>query len=303
MPEMKRNLKDSVFTYLFSDPKYARELYVYLHPEDTDVQEEEIKLVTKANVLANGQYNDLGLQVRDRLIILMEAQSEFSRNIPLRLLLYLAATYKEYIAEHELYLHSAKAVAIPRAELYVVYTGIKKDVPQVLRLSELCGGTSDVEVTVNVLRGGDDSILGQYVEFCQIADQQRKRYGRTREAIKETIRICQEREVLIPFLASRRKEVIDMMELLFSQEEIWEMGLKEKAREARQQGRQEGRREGRQEGRQKGRKEASALYGALLDLLVPLNRVAELQAAAKDEAKLLALADEFGLTAKFGLKS
>ncbi len=94
-----------------------------------------------------------------------------------------------------------------------------------------------------------------------------------------------------------------MMELLFSQEEIWEMGLKEKAREARQQGRQEGRREGRQEGRQKGRKEASALYGALLDLLVPLNRVAELQAAAKDDAKLLALADEFGLTAKFGLKS
>lgn len=86
-----------------------------------------------------------------------------------------------------------------------------------------------------------------------------------------------------------------MMELLFSQEEIWEMGLKEKAREARQQGRQEGRR--------KGRKEASALYGALLDLLVPLNRVAELQAAAKDDAKLLALADEVGLTAKFGLKS
>ncbi len=82
-----------------------------------------------------------------------------------------------------------------------------------------------------------------------------------------------------------------MMELLFSQEEIWEMGLKDKAREARQ------------EGRQKGRKETSALYGALLDLLVPLNRVAELQAAAKDDAKLLALADEFGLTAKFGLKS
>ena len=287
MPEMKRNLKDSVFTYLFSDPRYARELYVYLHPEDADVQEEEIKLVTKVNVLANGQYNDLGLQVRDRLIILMEAQSEFSRNIPLRLLLYLAATYREYITEHKLYLHSAKAVTIPRAELYVVYTGAQKDVPQVLRLSELCGGTSDVEVTVNVLRGGDSSILGQYVEFCQIADQQRKRYGRTKEAIKETIRICQEREVLIPFLASRRKEVIDMMELLFSQEEMWEMGLKEKAWEARQQG----------------RKETGALYGALLDILVPLNRVSELQAAAKDDAKLLALADEFGLAVKFGLKS
>ena len=78
-----------------------------------------------------------------------------------------------------------------------------------------------------------------------------------------------------------------MMELLFSQEEIWEMGLKENAREARQQG----------------RKETGELYGALLDILVPLNRVAELQAAAKDEAKLLALADEFGLVVKYGLKS
>lgn len=78
-----------------------------------------------------------------------------------------------------------------------------------------------------------------------------------------------------------------MMELLFSQEEIWEMGLKEKAWEARQQG----------------RKETGALYGALLDILVPLNRVSELQAAAKDDAKLLALAGEFGLAVKFGLKS
>lgn len=46
MPEMKRNVKDSVFTYLFSDPRYARELYLYLHPEDTSVTEADCKLVT-----------------------------------------------------------------------------------------------------------------------------------------------------------------------------------------------------------------------------------------------------------------
>ena len=40
MPEMKRTVKDSVFTCLFSDPKYARELYLYLHPEDPDVTED-----------------------------------------------------------------------------------------------------------------------------------------------------------------------------------------------------------------------------------------------------------------------
>ena len=77
MPEMKRTVKDSVFTYLFSDPKYACELYQYLHPEDTSVTEQDCKLVTIQNILSNGQYNDLGLLIRDTLIILAEAQSTF----------------------------------------------------------------------------------------------------------------------------------------------------------------------------------------------------------------------------------
>ena len=45
MPEIKRTIKDSVFTYLFSQPEYARELYLNLHPEDQDVTEEDIKLM------------------------------------------------------------------------------------------------------------------------------------------------------------------------------------------------------------------------------------------------------------------
>ena len=283
MPEMKRTFKDSVFTYLFSDPKYMRELYLYLHPEDADVREDEFQLVTTENILSVGQYNDLGIQVRDKLILLVEAQSVFSVNIPLRMLMYLAATYKEYVAKHELSLYSTKAVTVPLAELYVVYTGTKDDVPEVLRLSDLCGGRGSAEVEVTVLRGGDDSILGQYVAFCKIADEQRKAYGLTKTAIQETMRICRERGVLTPFLAARRKEVIDIMELLFSQEEIREMD------------RREARREGQQEGRREGAEERDTLYSELLRRLEPLGRVSELLAAIADKAKLAALAQEFGL--------
>lgn len=279
MPEMKRTFKDSVFTYLFSDPKYMRELYLYLHPEDSDVREDEFQLVTTENILSVGQYNDLGIQVRDRLILLVEAQSVFSVNIPLRMLMYLAATYKEYVAAHELSLYSAKAVTVPLAELYVVYTGTKEDVPETLHLSDLCGGRGGVEVDVTVLRGGDGSILGQYVEFCRIADEQRKLYGLTRTTIQETMRICQEKGVLTPFLASRRKEVVDIMEMLFSQEEVWEMTKKEIARDARQEGRQE----------------VADLYSELQKRLDPLGRVGELLAAIADTSKLAALAQEFGL--------
>ena len=287
MAEMNRKFKDSVFTYLFSDPKYMRELYLYLHPEDQDVTEAECKLVTTENILSVGQYNDLGIQVRDKLILLVEAQSTFSVNIPLRMLMYLAATYKEYATEHELSLYSTKAVNVPRAELYVVYTGTKADVPDVLRLSDLCGGPGSVEVNVQVLRGGDDSILGQYVEFCQVADEQRTIHGLTKTAIQETMRICQEKGILVPFLTARRKEVIDIMEMLFSQEEVWEMTKKEIARDAE--------RRGEQRGEQRGENKRDNLYAELLKRLVPLGRINDLIAAATDKAKLTSLAHEFGL--------
>ena len=193
--------------------------------------------------------------------------------------MYLAATYKEYVITHELSLYSTKAVSIPIAELYVVYTGTKEDVPETLHLSDLCSGRGSVEVKVTVLRGGDNSVLGQYVKFCQIADEQCRLLGRTKSAIQETMRICQEKSVLTPFLTARRKEVIDIMEMLFSQEEVWEMTKKEIARDARQEGRQE----------------ITALYSELQKKLDPLGRVGELLAAIADTNKLTALAQEFGL--------
>ena len=105
MAEMKYTAKDSVFSFVFRQPENTRQLYLALHPEDTDVTEADCKLVTLEHVLTNGITNDLGFQVRDKLILLVEAQSKFSVNIALRMLLYLAATYKEYVDDHKLDLY------------------------------------------------------------------------------------------------------------------------------------------------------------------------------------------------------
>ena len=78
MPELKRNIKDSVFTALFGDPENAVQLYRSLHPEDTQVTAADCKIVTLETILASGVYNDLGFQVGDKLILLVEAQSTFS---------------------------------------------------------------------------------------------------------------------------------------------------------------------------------------------------------------------------------
>ncbi|MCD7841083.1 MAG: hypothetical protein LUG56_01280, partial [Lachnospiraceae bacterium] len=218
--------------------------------------DEDFKLVTLENVLVIGQHNDIGIQVRDRLIFLVEAQSTFSENIPLRMLMYLASTYKEYVEDHKLSLYREKRVSIPRPELYVVYTGEKKNVPDTLCLSDLYDGDGDVEVNVKVLRDdGSGDILDQYIEFSQIFDRQVKEYGRTQKAMDETLRICLERGILKPFLESRRKEVVDIMTTLFDQRQVWDIELYNVAKENREEGRQEGKQEGLQEGLQKGKQE------------------------------------------------
>ena len=248
MPEPKRDIKDSVFTFLFSDIEYTKQLYLSLHPEDTDIRDEDFRLVTLENILAIGQYNDLGFQVRDKLILLVEAQSTFSPNIPLRMLMYLAKTYNEYIEEHQLSLYREKKVSIPRPELYVIYTG-EKEAPDILRLSDMYEGSGSADLTVRVLRDGQPGdILSQYVDFCQVANEQVSLYGRTDEALMSTIQICQERGILVPFLDCRKKEVVDIMTRLFSQEKAWEMELAAHAREEREEGRKEGREEGEQMG-------------------------------------------------------
>ena len=250
MPDMKRTIKDSLFSYIFKEPEYTRKLYLSLHPEDTDVREEDFKLVTLATILTNGIYNDLGVLVRDRLILLVEAQSTFSMNLALRMLLYLSATYKEYVEEQKLDLYAPKQITVPRPELYVVYTGTQ-DVPDVLRLSNLYEGAGSVEVEVKVLRGdtgGKDDIVYQYVRFCQIADSQRQVYGPTQLAVEATIRQCLEEGVLVPILASRQKEVVNIMVTLYDQEKVMEIHDYNTRIAALEEGREEGLVKGREEG-------------------------------------------------------
>ena len=237
MPEMKCNVKDSVFTYLFRQPEYTRKLYLSLHPEDTSVTEADMKLVTLENILSNGQYNDLGVLVGGTLLVLVEAQSTFSVNVCLRMLMYLAQSYKEYVVEHELDLYATTAISIPRPELYMVYTGTELGLPDTLRLSSLFNGGGSLELTVSVLRNrGTRDVLDQYIRFCEIQNDQRMKYGYNQMAIDETMRICREEGILTSFLASRKKEVMDIMFTLFNQEWVTKIHEKELVQSARAEG-------------------------------------------------------------------
>ena len=219
----KYTAKDSVFGALFRDKKYLMQLYRALHPEDAETTEDALTDITIRNVLANGIFNDLAFRVGDKIMFLVEHQSSWTMNIIIRVLMYLVQIYHDYFEEQGADLYGSKKVHVPEPELYMIFTGERASRPETISLSkEFFGGKEcAIEVKVKVLYGGKgNDIISQYVNFTKVYNEQVKQYGRSREAVTETIRICKDSDVLREFLAGREKEVISIMMALFDEEKI-----------------------------------------------------------------------------------
>ena len=222
----KRKIKDSVFTNLFQDKKYLLQLYQALHPEDCNVVEEDIKDITIKHILVNADYNDLGFSVSGRLVILVESQSTWTLNIIIRALMYLTQTYHDFFKRTKQNLYSSKKVDMPKPELYLIFTGTKPNTPpDTISLSkDFFDGekiAADAEVKV-LYQEDEDNIIGQYIIFCKVYNEQRKKYGQTKKAVTETIRICKNRNVLKEYLENKEQEVVDIMMTLFDDEQVLE---------------------------------------------------------------------------------
>ena len=220
----KRTAKNSVFLDLFQDKKNLLALYKTLHPEDTDVTEDALDIVTIDNVLTDNIYNDLGIMVgNNRLLLLLEAQSSWTMNILIRILLYLAQSYHEYFERTSQSLYKSKKVKMPKPELYIIYTGNKGRKPDTIFLSKefFDGADIDIEVKAKVIYESDkDNIINEYIVFCKVFNEQVKEHGMTKQAVTETIRICKDRNILKQYLSSKEVEVVTIMMSLFDDEQI-----------------------------------------------------------------------------------
>ena len=255
----KRTLKDSVFVALFKIKKNALTLYRSFHPEDRTITESECEILTLQTVLVGGIYNDFGMLVRDKIMVLMEAQSTFSENLAARILLYYTETVSRYMENHGMNPYSTKKLKLPRPDFYMVYIGPKKNVPDTIYYSDLYGDDEDhdaytrahggINLAVKVIRKtGDGGILDQYVRFCEISYAMQEKYGHTMEAIRATIDRCLEEGILVEFLTSRREEVQEAMMDLYNEEVISRNYEHEIRQDAHKKGREQGREEGREEG-------------------------------------------------------
>ncbi|MCC8059417.1 MAG: Rpn family recombination-promoting nuclease/putative transposase [Clostridiales bacterium] len=242
-----RNVKDSVFKWLFADKVYLLQLYQALHPDDKETTVDDLDLVTLETVIIKDIHNDLGFSVGSKLIILAEAQSTWSVNIIVRSLFYLAHTYQNYLRKKNQSLYNTRPVSLPASELYVIYTGNAEINQKMISLSEefFHGVSSAVEVKVKVItNGGGNDIINQYIMFSKVVDEQFSLHGRTTAAIQTAIRICKDQNILREFLTCHEKETIDIMVELYSQKEAVDDWGNSRYAEGCEEGREEGREEG-----------------------------------------------------------
>ena len=99
----------------------------------------------------------------------------------------------------------------------------RKTKPSEISLSQEFFGGKECAVDVKVKMiydGKEGDIINQYVIFTKVCNEQMKKYGRTRKAVTEAIRICKDRNVLSEYLSSKESEVVDIMMVLYDEEEI-----------------------------------------------------------------------------------
>jgi len=92
---------------------------------------------------------------------------------------------------------------MPKPELYMIFTGDRKKIPDTISLSKefFDGEKISIDAEVKVLyQENENDIIGQYIIFTKVYNEQRKLHGATKEAILETIRICKDRNVLKEYL-------------------------------------------------------------------------------------------------------
>ena len=160
------------------------------------------------------------------MYLLLNCNSEVIMNIIIRALMYLIQTYHDFFKRTKQNLYGSKKVNMPKPELYVIFSGEKpKNPPDTISLSKdfFDGEKIAVDAEVKVLYQEDEnSIIGQYIIFCKVYNEQRKKYGQTKKAVTETIRICKNRNVLKEYLENKEQEVVDIMMTLFDDEQVLE---------------------------------------------------------------------------------
>ncbi len=248
--ETKKTYKDSLFRAIFNDKERLAGLYKAL--SGNEVSPEEITINTLSGVFVNDIKNDISFCVGNKLIILMEHQSTWNPNMPLRFFWYLANLYKDLVDTN--FVYKGSLVPIPAPEFYVLYNGTQ-DVPyfQELRLSNAFKTPSScLELTANCYNinyAESKEVLDRchdlmaYSVFVAKVREYVKSEPSLLGAMKKAIRYCASHDLMAEYFKNHESEVLDMISFEWDPVRAKEVAREEALEEGRIEGRIEGSRE------------------------------------------------------------
>jgi len=239
---VNRNHKNSVFSFLFSNPDILRELYSAIagitFPPDIPID-----INTLSGVIYKDRINDLSFTIDNRLVVLIEHQSTVNNNIPLRLLVYIARVYEKIVNMKKAY--QTKLKKIPAPEFIVLYNGKDKYPDHTeLRLSDAFKGikglksaeTIPLELIVkvyNINRGHNSEMLKKcetldnYSVFIDKIREYQKNGLTLEESVRNAIEYCKENNILKKFLEEHSSEVFNMLLTEWNWDEALEVAREE----------------------------------------------------------------------------
>lgn len=240
-----REVKSSVFTTYFSDPKNAAQLYSAL--DGVPATPEDIRYTTLEGVLFMVRKNDMAFTVKNKVLVISEHQSTVNNNMPLRDVIYYGRTIEKLVAADAIY--QRKLISIPTPEFYVFYNGDESfPAEKILKLSVAYlekNNTPMLELLVKVMNiniPAGHAILKQcrplyeYSWFIQkIKDYTRENPDRDM-AIKLAIQDCIKAGIFADFVQEYGTEAINMLFTQFNLEDAKKVWYREAFEDGEEQG-------------------------------------------------------------------
>jgi predicted transposase YdaD len=251
---VNREFKDTIFTWLFNNREALLELYNAIRGTNYGA-DADVFITTLENVLSYGRHNDLSFVLDNRLVVLIEHQSTLNNNMPLRMLLYVAAVYEKWLDKNvKGAIFRERMMEIPLPEFIVLYNGVAPMADEViLKLSDMFKKHGveypiNLELVVRVINinKGHNEDLAQKSEtlngYETLIDKFRE-YGAEsgkENAALQAIRYCLENNILREFLETHKTEVCKMLLTEWKEEDAHKVWREEALEEGRELGREEG---------------------------------------------------------------
>ena len=221
--KLNREHKDSLFTFLLSQKKYALQVYNALNESNYD-NPDDVEITTLENVVFINIKNDVSF-VLENIFSLYEHQTTYNPNMPLRSLFYMSDSYERIIANRGANIYGSKLVKIPTPKCVVFYNG-EDEYPDkmYLHLSDSFENQNvegDVQIKVTMLNI-NYSHNKKLLDNCEVLrgyslyNEKFREYNKSgtmtkTEAAHKAIDYCIEHNVLADFFEKRRNEVVGMI--------------------------------------------------------------------------------------------